>query len=71
MEEEARAQIRQIARLSVLGGHTAIMPDVHLGKGATVGGVIPSGGALIPAAGGVDIGCATVPRPLPKPDIRA
>src|ERR1700709_330302 len=37
--------------------HVALMPDAHLGKGATVGSVIPTDGAIIPAAVGVDIGC--------------
>ena len=37
--------------------HIAVMPDVHLGKGSTIGSVIPTRGAIIPAAVGVDIGC--------------
>lgn len=57
VEEEAYQQIRNIASLPILGGHIAIMPDVHLGKGATVGSVIPTRGAIIPSAVGVDIGC--------------
>jgi tRNA-splicing ligase RtcB len=57
VEPEAAAQIAHIAALPVLAGHVAIMPDVHLGKGATVGSVIPTRGAIIPAAVGVDIGC--------------
>ena len=60
VEEAARRQIRNIASLPILGGHVAIMPDVHLGKGATVGAVIPTRGAIIPAAVGVDIGCGMV-----------
>jgi tRNA-splicing ligase RtcB (3'-phosphate/5'-hydroxy nucleic acid ligase) len=60
VEEEARAQIRKIAELPILAGHIAIMPDVHLGKGATVGSVIPTKGAIIPSAVGVDIGCGMV-----------
>src|SRR5882762_4721804 len=60
VEEEARQQIRNIASLPILGGHIAIMPDVHLGKGATVGSVIPTKGAIIPSAVGVDIGCGMV-----------
>jgi len=51
------AQLRQVASLSVVGPAVAAMPDVHLGKGATVGSVIPSREAIIPAAVGVDIGC--------------
>jgi tRNA-splicing ligase RtcB (3'-phosphate/5'-hydroxy nucleic acid ligase) len=50
-------QLRNIADLPILAGHVAVMPDVHLGKGATVGSVIPTQGAIIPAAVGVDIGC--------------
>jgi len=60
VEEAAYRQIRNIAALPILGGHVAIMPDVHLGKGATVGAVIPTRGAIIPAAVGVDIGCGMV-----------
>ena len=60
VEEAAYRQIRNIASLPILGGHVAIMPDVHLGKGATVGAVIPTRGAIIPAAVGVDIGCGMV-----------
>lgn len=60
VEEAAYQQIRNIAALPILGGHIAIMPDVHVGKGATVGAVIPTRGAIIPAAVGVDIGCGMV-----------
>jgi len=60
VEEAAVQQIRNIASLPILGGHVAIMPDVHVGKGATVGAVIPTRGAIIPAAVGVDIGCGMV-----------
>lgn len=57
VEPDALTQIRNIASLPILAGHVAVMPDVHLGKGATVGSVIPTRGAIIPAAVGVDIGC--------------
>ncbi len=60
VEQQAIAQVRNIAALPILAGHVAIMPDVHLGKGATVGSVIPTRGAIIPAAVGVDIGCGMV-----------
>jgi tRNA-splicing ligase RtcB len=60
VEDEAVTQIRNITMLPVVVGHIAIMPDVHLGKGATVGSVIPTKGAIIPAAVGVDIGCGMV-----------
>ncbi|MDX2218063.1 MAG: RtcB family protein [Burkholderiales bacterium] len=57
VEDAALAQIRNMASLPILAGHVAIMPDVHLGKGATVGTIIPTEAAIIPAAVGVDIGC--------------
>lgn len=57
LEEQAHAQLRNIAAIPFVGPWVAVMPDVHLGKGATVGSVIPTRGAIIPAAVGVDIGC--------------
>jgi len=57
VEEAAVNQIMNISQLPILAGHIAIMPDVHMGKGATVGSVIPTRSAIIPAAVGVDIGC--------------
>lgn len=57
VDQQALNQIRNIAGLPIVAGHVAIMPDVHLGKGATVGSIIPTRGAIIPAAVGVDIGC--------------
>jgi tRNA-splicing ligase RtcB len=56
-EAEARAQVERIARLPFIHHHVAVMPDVHLGKGATVGSVVATRQAIIPAAVGVDIGC--------------
>ena len=56
-EDKARGQIANIARLPIVHGWVAVMPDVHFGIGATVGSVIPTAGAIIPAAVGVDIGC--------------
>jgi tRNA-splicing ligase RtcB len=56
-EEEARTQLRNIASLPFIHKWIAVMPDVHLGKGATIGSVVPTIGAVIPAAVGVDIGC--------------
>lgn len=56
-ETEARQQVANIARLPFVGPHVAIMPDVHFGLGATVGSVIPTTNAIVPAAVGVDIGC--------------
>ncbi len=57
VESEALNQLRNIARLPWVFRHVAVMPDVHFGKGATVGSVIAMKGALAPAAVGVDIGC--------------
>lgn len=57
LEPQARQQLVNIAELPFIHGHIAVMPDVHLGRGATVGSVIPTKGAIIPAAVGVDIGC--------------
>jgi len=56
-EEAAQRQLMNIARLPFVHSHVAAMPDVHLGVGATVGSVIPTLGAIVPAAVGVDIGC--------------
>ncbi|HEY4057436.1 MAG TPA: RtcB family protein [Kofleriaceae bacterium] len=57
MEDEARKQLRNISQLPIVFHHVAVMPDVHFGIGATVGSVVPTQGAIIPAAVGVDIGC--------------
>jgi tRNA-splicing ligase RtcB len=57
IEPEAAAQLRNVARLPFIHQWVAAMPDVHWGIGATVGSVIPTVGAVIPAAVGVDIGC--------------
>ncbi|OCQ51446.1 RNA-splicing ligase RtcB [Photorhabdus australis subsp. thailandensis] len=57
VEAEAREQLLNIAKMPFIFSHLAIMPDVHLGKGSTIGSVIPTRGAIIPAAVGVDIGC--------------
>jgi len=57
VEESAAAQLRNVASLPFVGPHVAVMPDVHWGMGATVGSVIPTIGAIVPAAVGVDIGC--------------
>jgi tRNA-splicing ligase RtcB len=56
-EPQAMQQLRNIASLPFIHRHVAGMPDVHLGKGATVGSVIATKQAIIPAAVGVDIGC--------------
>lgn len=57
VEAAAMQQLYNIAQLPFIHSHVAAMPDVHAGKGATVGSVIPTKGAIIPAAVGVDIGC--------------
>lgn len=57
VEDDARQQLANAARLPIVFKHIAAMPDVHLGIGATVGSVIPTIKAIIPAAVGVDIGC--------------
>src|SRR5690349_15656844 len=57
LEASAREQLKNVARLPFIHSHVAVMPDVHWGMGATVGSVIPTVGAIIPAAVGVDIGC--------------
>ena len=57
VEDAARRQLENIAALPFIHKHVAAMPDVHLGRGATVGSVIATKGAIIPAAVGVDIGC--------------
>ena len=57
VEAAARRQLFNIAALPFIHRHVAAMPDVHFGKGATVGSVIASRAAIVPAAVGVDIGC--------------
>ncbi len=57
IEDAARRQLENVARLPIVFRHVAVMPDVHFGIGATVGSVVPTEQAIIPAAVGVDIGC--------------
>jgi tRNA-splicing ligase RtcB len=57
LEPQGRRQLENVARLPIVHGHVAAMPDVHAGIGATVGSVIPTKGAIVPSAVGVDIGC--------------
>src|SRR5262249_13808067 len=52
------------ARLPIVEGHVALMPDAHVGIGATVGSVIPTRNAVIPSAVGVDIGCGMIAAEL-------
>src|SRR5438270_13165701 len=60
VEPETLAQAEMTASLPFIHPHVALMPDAHLGKGAAVGTVIPTLGAVIPAAVGVDIGCGMI-----------
>src|SRR6187397_2921094 len=57
VDDKARDQLSRAAQMPFIFKHVAAMPDVHVGIGATVGSVIPTKGAVIPAAVGVDIGC--------------
>ncbi|MDP9074999.1 MAG: RtcB family protein [Actinomycetota bacterium] len=57
-------QAEKAARLPIVEGHVALMPDAHVGIGATVGSVIPTKGAVIPSAVGVDIGCGMIAAEL-------
>ncbi len=60
LDEQTREQARRTSRLPFIHPHLALMPDAHLGKGATVGSVIPTDRAVVPAAVGVDIGCGMI-----------
>jgi len=60
IEPEALQQLYNISEMPFVFKHLAVMPDCHLGKGATVGSVIATKGAIIPAAVGVDIGCGMI-----------
>src|SRR3954449_7297234 len=73
IEPEAQQQILNTAAMPFVFKHVAVMPDCHYGKGATVGTVLPTKGAIIPAAVGVDIGCGmiAVRTPLTRGDVRA
>jgi tRNA-splicing ligase RtcB (3'-phosphate/5'-hydroxy nucleic acid ligase) len=57
IESEAEKQLQDLSKLPFIFKHVAAMPDVHAGIGATIGSVIPTRGAIIPAAVGVDLGC--------------
>lgn len=60
LEDAAREQLENVARLPFVHKWVAVMPDVHWGHGATVGSVIPTHRAIVPAAVGVDIGCGMI-----------
>lgn len=57
IEEAARKQLVNVSKMPFIAGHIAVMPDVHAGQGATIGSVIPTIGAVMPAAVGVDVSC--------------
>lgn len=71
LEPKTEAQARMTASMPFVYPHLALMPDAHLGKGATVGSVIPTLRAIIPAAVGVDIGCGmiAVRTPFTRSDV--
>ena len=64
IDPETIRQAEKTARLPIVEGHVALMPDAHVGIGATVGSVIPTTNAVIPAAVGVDIGCGMIAAEL-------
>ena len=72
IEPEAQKQILNTASMPFVFRHVAVMPDCHFGKGATVGTVLPTKDAIIPAAVGVDIGCGmiAVRTPLQRPAVQ-
>ncbi len=65
LEASAEAQVRNIANLPFIYSHVALMPDAHAGKGSTIGTVIATHGAVLPAAVGVDLGCGMCAVRLP------
>ena len=71
IEDSAMQQIENLSRLPFIFKHVAVMPDCHFGMGATVGSVIPTNRAIIPAAVGVDIGCGMIAAktPLKRADL--
>src|SRR5690349_18003623 len=64
VDPETIRQAEKTARLPIVAGHVALMPDAHVGIGATVGSVIPTESAVIPSAVGVDIGCGMIAAEL-------
>ena len=72
IEEGARQQILNVSQLPFIFKWVAVMPDCHYGKGATVGTVIATKGAVVPAAVGVDIGCGMIAlqTPLKRDDLK-
>lgn len=64
LDPQALEQLKQTANMPFIFKHLAVMPDVHVGLGATVGSVVPTKNAIIPAAVGVDIGCGMMAAQL-------
>src|ERR1700691_1435580 len=60
VDYRAREQAGRAAKLPFVAGHVALMPDAHVGIGATVGSVIPTEGAIVPSFAGVDLGCGMI-----------
>src|ERR1700683_1985209 len=60
IDEGTLLQAAKASRLPIVTGHVALMPDAHVGMGATIGSVIPTENAVIPSAVGVDIGCGMI-----------
>lgn len=65
IDQKTLDQAANTAGLPFVKGHVALMPDAHLGYGATIGSVIPTKGAIIPSAVGVDIGCGMIAAEMP------
>lgn len=65
IDPRALDQAQTTAAMPFVAGHVALMPDAHVGMGATIGSVIPTEGAVIPSAVGVDIGCGMIAAELP------
>lgn len=60
VDDNTLDQAEETGRLPFLAGHVALMPDAHYGRGATIGSVIPTRGAIVPATVGVDLGCGMI-----------
>jgi tRNA-splicing ligase RtcB len=60
VDQQTREQASRASRLPFVPGHVALMPDAHIGIGATVGSVIPTEGAIVPSFAGVDLGCGMI-----------
>ncbi len=64
LDDGTRLQAERTARLPIVSGHVALMPDAHFGMGATVGSVVPTENAIVPSCVGVDIGCGMIAASL-------